>query len=273
MTDFGIADDAVGLCKGQMLSICTDATIIDICHTTTPWDVRSGARLLRDLPHFYPAWTVVAAVVYPETGTEIGTIAVRVPTGQIYVAPNNGLLTAVLEDHGYTEAYEATSLDITPEHPEPTWYGRDLVAIQAAHLAAGFPLDKVGPPIADEKIVRFEAPQPAKSNEGKLTGILTGIDRPFGNVWTNLSSELLRELGYAYGSDLRITLDDALIFDLTLTETFGDRPLGAPVAYLNSRGYFSLGRNQGDLAERYHLTAGMTVTVEANPVSMNGKQP
>jgi len=266
MTDFGMVDDAVGLCKGQMLRVCPDATIVDICHNTTPWDVREGARLLVDLPYFYPEWTVVGAVVYPETGTEVGTLAVRVPSGHIYVAPNNGLLTAVIKDHGYVEAYAATNPEITPQHPEPTFYGRDLVCIQAAHIASGFPLAAAGPRLTDEEVVRFEVTQPRTDENGRITGILTGIDRPFGNIWTNLGAELLEQVGCAYGSELRITLDEALIFDLPLTETFGDRPLGAPVAYLNSRGYFSLGRNRADLAERYHLTAGMTVTVEANPV-------
>lgn len=270
MSDLGIVDDSVGMCKGQMLRICPDANIVDICHTMTPFDVVQGARLIVDLPRFYPDWTVFATTTYPDTGTTMRSVALRLASGQIYVAPNNGLLTSVIEQHGYTEAYEITSSEVIPAEPEPTFFSREMVAIPSAHIAAGFPLVEVGRPLSDDEIVRFEAPQPARVDDSTLEGFITNIDQPFGNVWTNIHISVLEELGIGYGTRLKVTVDGVLSFDLTLTKTFGDVALGAPVAYISTRSFLALGRNRKDLANTYNIRPGMSVTVEACAASVNG---
>ncbi|GGO03190.1 DNA-directed RNA polymerase subunit delta [Microbispora rosea subsp. aerata] len=283
MSDLGITDDSVAQCKGLMLSICPDATIVDVCHTMTPWAVEEGARYIVDLPRFFPEGTVFATTTYPATGTEARSIAIRLKhaalggaRGQlagsgsgfpraegayIYVAPNNGLLTRVIEEHGYLEAYEVTSTDVIPAQPEPTFYSREMVAIPAAHLAAGYPLEKVGRKLSDDEIVRFDVKKPAAS-DGGLTGVVSAIDHPFGNVWTNVHRTDLEKLGVGYGTKLKITLEGVLPFELPLSPTFADAgEIGAPVAYLNSRGYLSLARNAASLAYPYNLKEGMSVKV------------
>lgn len=284
MSDLGTRDDSVAQCKGLMLSICPDVTIVDVCHTMTPYDVQEGARYIVDLPRFFPEGTVFATTSYPATGTTARSVALRIKQaakggarGQwagsgagfersegsyLYIAPNNGLLTSVIEEHGYLEAYEVTSTEVIPERPEPTFYSREMVAIPSAHLAAGFPLEKVGRKLEDHEIVRFEVPKPAKTQDGTFTGVVTAIDHPFGNVWSNIHRRDLEAAGIGYGTLLKITLDGVLPFELTLNPTFADvgEP-GAPVAYLNSRGHLSIARNAASLAYPYNLEAGMSVRV------------
>ncbi|TVL91418.1 adenosyl-fluoride synthase [Streptomyces sp. SAJ15] len=286
MSDLGTTDDSVAQCKGLMLSICPDVTIVDVCHSMTPFDVEEGSRYIVDLPRFFPEGTVFATTTYPATGTETRSVAVRIrqaaqggARGQwagsgagferqegsyIYIAPNNGLLTPVLEEHGYIEAYEVSSTEVIPERPEPTFYSREMVAIPSAHLAAGFPLDQVGRPLKDSEIVRFS--RPAVETAGtELTGVVSAIDHPFGNIWTNIHRTDLEKAGIGYGRQIRITLDDVLPFELTLVPTFADAgEVGNVVAYLNSRGYLSLARNAASLAYPYNLKAGLSVRVDAH---------
>jgi adenosyl-fluoride synthase len=284
MSDLGTTDDSVAQCKGLILSICPDVTIVDVCHSMTPWDVVEGARYIVDLPRFFPEGTVFATTTYPATGTTTRSVALRIKhaskggaRGQwagsgagferadgsyIYIAPNNGLLTTVIEEHGYLEAYEVSSTKVIPEQPEPTFYSREMVAIPAAHLAAGFPLEEVGRPLEDHEIVRFKKPPVSTASEGDLLGVVTAIDHPFGNIWTNVHRKDLEKVSVGYGTKLKIVLDEVLPFELTLTETFADAGgVGAPVAYLNSRGYLSLARNAASLAYPYHLEAGIPVRV------------
>jgi adenosyl-fluoride synthase len=251
----------------------------------TPFDIEEGARLVVDLPRFFPEDTVFATTSYPATGTTARSVALRIKQaskggarGQwagsgpgfergdgkyIYVAPNNGLLTRVIEDHGYVEAYEVTSTEVIPENPEPTFYSREMVAIPAAHLAAGFPLSKVGRKLSDSDIVRLKPPKPEKLSDGKLQGVVTVIDRPYGNVWTNISRHVLAENGIKYGTSLKITVDNTFTFELPLTPTFADAgEIGAVAAYINSRGYLSLGRNAANLADRCNIQRGMPVSVK-----------
>src|ERR1041385_6145594 len=151
MSDLGITDDSVSQCKGLMLSICPDVTIIDVCHTMTPFDIEEGSRYIVDLPRFFPEGTVFATTSYPATGTTARSVALRIKQaakggarGQwagsgpgferaegayIYVAPNNGLLTRVIEEHGYIEAYEVTSTQVITETPDPTLSSRAMVHI------------------------------------------------------------------------------------------------------------------------------------------------
>lgn len=284
MSDLGTTDDSVAQCKGLMLSICPDVTVVDVCHSMTPFDVQEGARYIVDLPRFFPEGTVFATTTYPATGTGTRSVAVRIKQaakggarGQwagsgsgferaegsyIYVAPNNGLLTSVLEEHGYIEAYEVSSTKVIPEQPEPTFYSREMVAIPSAHLAAGFPLDEVGRPLEDGEIVRFKR-APVEWVDGRIVGVVSAIDHPFGNVWTNIHRTDLEKAGIGYGSPIKIILDDVLPFDLTLVPTFADAgERGQVVAYLNSRGYLSLARNAASLAYPFNLKTDVAARVE-----------
>lgn len=285
MSDLGITDDSVAQCKGLMLSICPGVSIIDVCHTMEPFAIEEGARYIVDLPRFFPEGTVFATTSYPATGTVTRSVALRIKQaaqggarGQwagsgagferadgsyIYVAPNNGLLTRVIEEHGYIEAYEVSSTKVIPERPEPTFYSREMVAIPAAHLAAGFPLEEVGRPLEDHEIVRFDQQKPATASDGELVGIVSAIDHPFGNIWTNIHRRDLEALDIGYGTRLKVTLDGVLPFEVPLTETFADAgEIGAVAIYLNSRGYLSLGRNAASLAYPYNLKDGVSVHVK-----------
>jgi adenosyl-fluoride synthase len=284
MSDLGTTDDSVAQCKGLMLSICPSVTIIDVCHSMKPWDVVEGARYIVDLPRFFPEGTVFATTTYPATGTTTRSVALRIKQaalggarGQwagsgagferaegsyIYIAPNNGLLTTVIDEHGYVEAYEVSNTKVIPANPEPTFYSREMVAIPSAHLAAGFPLNEVGRPLKDNEIVRFDRERPSSAKGQELHGTITAIDHPFGNMWTNVHRTDLDKAGVGYGTKLLVKLDDTLSFHLPLSPTFADAgEIGAPVLYINSRGYLSIARNAAPLAYPYNFTAGMNVVV------------
>src|ERR1700678_3730606 len=44
MTDFGVVDDSVAICKGVMYSIAPDVRIVDLTHEVTPFSILDGAR-------------------------------------------------------------------------------------------------------------------------------------------------------------------------------------------------------------------------------------
>jgi len=285
MSDLGIVDDSVAQCKGLMLSICPDVEIVDICHTLPPYDIEKGSRIIVDLPRFYPEGTVFATTSYPATGTAARSVALRIrkasvggaygqwagsgggfPRAEgayIYVAPNNGMLTRVIEQHGYVEAYEVTSPKVIPERPEPTFYSREMVAIPSAHIAAGFPLSEVGRRLEDSEIVRLKPSRGERAGDAALVGAISDIDMPYGNVWTNISfAELKEQLGADYGSTLRLVVDRVLPFEFPLQPTFADfGEAGAVGAYINSRGYLSLARHVADLANTYNIRRDMEVRV------------
>lgn len=282
MSDLGITDDSVAQCKGLMLSICPDVTIVDVCHTMTPFDIDQGSRLVVDLPRFYPEGTVFAATTYPATGTNARSVALRIRNaarggarGQwagagkgipradasyIYIAPNNGILTRVMEVHGYVGAYEVTNTKVIPENPEPTFFSREMVAIPSAHLAAGFPLAEVGRRLNDDEIVRCDHAVFEESPDGSVLGEVIDIDLPYGNVWTDIPRSELEKLNIDYGTMLKVIVNNNLTFEFQLTRTFADfGERGATGIYINSRGYLALARYADDLATTCNIRANMPV--------------
>src|SRR5512137_652176 len=61
MTDFGVVDDSVALCRGVMYSIVPNLRIVDLTHQVTPYSILDGARFLYGAsPYFAPGTVFVA---------------------------------------------------------------------------------------------------------------------------------------------------------------------------------------------------------------------
>lgn len=260
LSDVGASDEAHALCKGLMHTIAPEVTIVDITHEVTPFDVREGALFLADVPGSFPAATIICAYVYPETGTMTRTIVVRNAKGQLLVAPNNGLLTYALDASPAEEAYEVTSPDVMNQPVTPTWYGKDVVAACAAHLAADTPIDAVGKAIDPAGIVRLPSTAPRRVGDDAVHGEIVRIDKTFGNVWTNVPTALLAQTGDLLNRGLRLDVDGAAL-ELPFRSTFGDVAKGEPLAYVNSRGKLAFGVNQGSFVAKWDIEPGTTFTV------------
>src|SRR6201984_3692910 len=68
MTDFGVLDDSVAICRGVMYGIMPDVRIVDLTHQVTPYSIFDGARFLFGATPYYPAGTVFVVVVDPTVG-------------------------------------------------------------------------------------------------------------------------------------------------------------------------------------------------------------
>lgn len=261
LTDFGLKDDAVGIMKGVIVSIAPDVRILDLTHEVTPFDVAQGARRLKDAPRFYPPGTVFVVVVDPGVGTERRAIAVRLPGGTMIIAPDNGVVDPVASDH-WVEVREVTNPALLLDNQSATFHGRDVFAPVGAHLAAGFPYEKVGPLVTDWEGLK----QPVPTQDGHIwSGRVDDIDEPFGNVWTNIPATWAGKTDASSKRVFSVAIGEGpstVHLDLPLVETFGDVGPNTPLLYENSRGALALAINQGDFARFYSVEPGMTVVLE-----------
>lgn len=173
-----------------------------------------------------------AGVVYPQTGM-VRSLAAKTARGQLFVVPDNGILTLVLDAEDVIETREVENPDAMNTPASPSFYGRDIVVACAAHLAAGFPLQDVGRPVSSLERFTYEVARTDAS--GRVLGEVSCVDKNYGNVWTNIHQRLASSAGLTTGVRLHVRLNgDSL--ELPLARTFSDVPIGRPLAYFNSRG-------------------------------------
>jgi S-adenosylmethionine hydrolase len=252
MTDFGLLDDSVAICKQVMYNIDPDVKIIDISHAVTPFSILDGARYLDGMGSYVPQGTVFVAVIDPGVGTSRKAIVAKSRNGNYYVLPDNGLLTYVQNRDGIDAARVITNRKwILSDAVSSTFHGRDIFSPVGAHLARGENWIEVGPEMPVSDLVRLPLTQPSIAN-GVLRGQVVGTDGPFGNLITNVSREEFARLGYKYGDTLRLTLGGRE-FDLPFAMTFGDVANGNPLAFIDSRGRLSFSLNQANFAKTYNI--------------------
>ncbi len=161
LTDYGLADEFVGVCRGVMLRIAPHSRILDLAHAIPRQDVLRGALTLGRATDYMPDDAVYVGVVDPGVGTERRSIAVLAESGAVLVGPDNGLLSLAWESLGGAEA----AVEITAEHVmllpvSRTFHGRDVFAPAGAHLATGMRLEELGPAISVDELRILELPGP-----------------------------------------------------------------------------------------------------------------
>src|SRR5918993_264235 len=143
LSDFGTRDHYAGTMKAVVLSVCPDATLIDIGHDIAPHDVLGGALELAACYRFFPKGTVFLAVVDPGVGSSRRGLAAD--TGDYrFVAPDNGVLTSVFHETPPKKVVELTERKFARPTVSRTFEGRDRFAPAAAWLAKGPHLEAFG---------------------------------------------------------------------------------------------------------------------------------
>src|SRR5579864_6219587 len=250
MTDFGVLDDSVAICRGVMYSVMPEVRIVDLTHQVTPFSIRDGARFLYGATPYFPAGTVFVVVVDPGVGSTRKAIVARSKRGQYFVLPDNGLLTLVEQREGIEAVREITNPDwMIGSRLSSTFHGRDIFSPVGAHLARGDDWSKVGPEMAVKDLVRLEL-KAAKLDEHGLNATVIATDGPFGNLVTDVDAEDFLKLGYQRGQDVPVTVGGREM-KMKFVKTFSDVPLNQPLLYIDSRGHLGLAVNQNSFAATY----------------------
>jgi S-adenosylmethionine hydrolase len=257
LSDYGHADEFVGVVKSVIRSFAADVTVVDVCHEIPPHDVRAGGlTLARAVQYLVPG--VVLAVVDPGVGTERRAIAVEVGDGEsVLVGPDNGLLApAVAMVGGATRAVELVDPAYHLTAPGPTFAGRDLFAPVAAHLCLGVDIGDLGPSVDPVTLLPGVIPIPREEGDGGLVAEVLWVDR-YGNAQLNVDPEQLE----AWGERIRVRTGEqsrvagrAATYDLV-------RP-GEVGLVVDSYGLVSVAADRSSAAELLGLHAGAAVTLE-----------
>ncbi len=259
LTDFGLQDDFVGVCRGVMRKIARDAEIIDLTHGIAPQAIQQGALVLaRALPYLPVA--VHLAVVDPGVGSGRRAVALRTGSGRVFVGPDNGLLTVAADGDGIESVRSLTNPRYHLEPVSRTFHARDVFSPVAAYLAAGAHFHDLGEEVDPAALVRLDLPI-ASIEHDELVARVVDVDR-FGNLQLNADRREIEALGLVPGVrvELRLTLTP---YYAVVAETYADAVRGELILYEDSYGSFAIAINGGDASALTEARAGDEVRVRA----------
>ena len=254
MSDYGRADEFVGVVHSVLRALAPGVGIVDITHDIAPFDVNAGAlTLARSAQYLCPG--VVLAVVDPGVGTARRAVAVEVGDGaSVLVGPDNGLLAPAVSLVG--GAGRAVELD-DPEHHLPgggnTFDGRDVFAPAAAALCRGVDLAELGSEVDPATLLPATLPLSRVEPDGTHTEVLW-VDR-FGNAQLNLDPEDL-------GGTPEWTLTAlGRTHRCSRVPTFDEVPAGTLGLLVDSYGLIAVVSARASAAEELGLAAGDEVVL------------
>jgi S-adenosylmethionine hydrolase len=252
LTDFGTRDHYAGTLKGVILSVCPDATLVDITHDIPAHDVRAGALELAACYRYFPHGTVFLVVVDPGVGSARRGIAAD--TGDYkFVAPDNGVLSAVFQESRPKKVVELTERKYALPTVSRTFEGRDRFAPAAGHLAKGIALVWLGKAITDFHALDLPRPQ---VTAGELTGEVVRVDR-FGNLITNIDRRTFEQ--FAAGASIAVEVGGRDI--PRIVATYAEAPAGELCALFGSTDHLEVAINAGDAAATLRLGRGAAARV------------
>jgi len=201
-------------------------------------------------------------------GTSRKAIAVKSKKGQYFILPDNGLITPVLDRDGLASAREIVNAEWMIQTPvSSTFHGRDIFSPSAAHLAAGWDFNLIGPAVPE--LVRL-TPKASVSTEKGITGEIIGLDDPFGSLITNITGDEFKQLGYNVGDKLVVEINKKSV-SVPYVRTFMNVPVGESLLYIDSRGRVGIAINQGDYARKFNINPPGTVFIPRKGIPIKGK--
>jgi len=275
MTDFGNEDTYVGVMKGVMQGIAPGTISIDLTHLIEPQNVRQAAFFLLTGYRYFPKGTIFLVVVDPGVGTSRRPIVVET-ADYTFIAPDNGVLSYVLNQIDDYTAYELTNADYRLDEVSTTFHGRDIFAPAAAHVAAGVSPSAFGDVLND--LVRLPTPQLSLTN-GEISGEVMTIDH-FGNIITSIGT-------IAWSGTDRLTINPAFTPDAEripvlvqearvtihgqtisgIVPSYGEGMRGDLLVVVGSVGYLEIAVNQGNAAQRLDIAVGDPVVLQIGDIN------
>lgn len=187
-TDFGLKDHFVGTIKGAIYSELPEATIVDISHDISPFNIAETAYVLKNAYKSFPEGSVHIIGVDSEINEETNHIALKLDN-HYFVCPNNGVISMIASEFKPEKIVEINIHD----RVESSFPVLDVFVKVACHIKRGGLLDVIGKEIADFKKITDIHPV-ISSDNNKITGSVIYIDN-YGNIITNINKKLFNLVG------------------------------------------------------------------------------
>ncbi len=234
--------------KGAIIKYAPDARIVDLGHDIIPYALQQAAFYLRVSYSYFPKGTVFAAIIDPSVGSKRRIICLDAH-GYHFLAPDNGILSLVLQDDPEATACEMTAREWGPVCP--TFHGRDLFAPMAANLCVGESPETMGNPIPLESLVRLPHAEPQANGEFLSVRVMH-VDH-FGNVILNAPIDPWMNI---FKKQQAIALHSPTAIPLKIADSYCELHGGGVGLIPGGQGYLELAQNQYAASSYLGCTVG-----------------
>lgn len=255
MTDFGEDDFFVASLKGVIAKINPAARIIDITHRLPSFDIKTGSFILFSSYKYFPARTIFLVVVDPGVGTS-RKILLAETDNYFFIAPDNGVLSLVLEEEGIRQLREVTNQNYFLPELGRTFEGRDKMAPAAAWLSRGISCEEFGSEATSYEKYNAEKPQ-IKRDE--IIGHILYIDK-FGNLITNVPEGIVELFQKKTGKkNFSISIKDREI--TAFEQNYSSVKKGELLFLVGSVGLIEIAAKENSAAQRLKIKNGDKVKI------------
>lgn len=238
-SDIGFQDYIPGAIKGQIISKCSNAVIVDINHDLNAHNYPQVAYSCNQAFKYFPKGSIHVILIDCFEGNNEQFLLTEV-NGQILICPDNGLLTMLLNKQTFRPfsiplQLNNTILDLTQK-----------LAEIIGKLLKETPIEQIALPAVS--IQQKIALQPSIGNNW-IEGQILFIDK-FDNVIVNITHQQFEEA--AGNRPFEINIPNSLGI-YKISKNYADVPKGEVLAMFNAVGYLELAVNNGKMAALFGL--------------------
>lgn len=233
-SDMGLKDYYVASVKGAIFSQLPDAKIVDVSHNIPPFDIVHAAFVIKNTFKDFPKNTIHIIGIDAATNNENKHLIVQ-NHDQYFIGSDNGIFSLIF-DKQPDGAWAINRSEDLPEFSFPT---KDVFVPIACHLARGGLPTVVGKPIEKLKTKQLFRPIIDKNS---IKGMVCYIDK-YGNLMTNISQKLFREVGKNRAFKIYLTKSEYSI--QKIHQKYNEVPEGERVALFGSSGLLEIAINKG----------------------------
>ncbi len=257
LTDFGSADYRVAQLKGIIYSDYAEARLIDASQDVPAFDIPTGAFILKVAAREFPQDTVFVGIVAPYSQAETRFLVLTTEKNQIFILPDNGLLTYVVREMGIKTIYQITNQSLFDE-PIGQLAAERIQGKVGALIASGYLPREVGIPLTNPKTLDIPVSSIA---DNKLVGAVVYVDN-YGNCVTNITGMDANLFSLALGGNIQLNDGDQSI-SAKFGNIYSDVPRGNEIVFVNNNmGVLQLSINMGSFASTYNIKAGTKIEIQ-----------
>ena len=248
-TDLGDKDIYQAALKGSILKLLPGASIVDITHNVSAFNVQQAAFILKNSYHYFPEGTVHLIGIDTVFNKETKYLAVNYKN-HFFVGSDNGIFSLMFN----AEPDEMVEINIMQDLKFLHFPLADIFVKTACHLANGGKLQDIGLPVnAIDKKMNL---QPV-IEKNLIKGVVIYIDS-FQNVITNITKEFFNQVQQGRNFTLSFKRNETINH---LSWYYNEVPEGEKLCLFGISDHLEIAINKGNASGLLGLNLGDTVII------------